>query len=201
MSKIAILDDFVEYAQMAAAPLKQAGHETLIALAPIDFERVLDFGPDVVVLGLYRKAHAFDRPIESLESDVLGFAPLVEMERYPAINVLPIVLLGHGVSEQDLETTVKYDAFLTFPRDVARYPATIEEVAGKNKSRRKISGYVCPTCGGRLTFSREPARDLFCPRDGTVVAVIDQRDALVTTRDGNSRQVLLASLLAPGSER
>ncbi|MBO9539026.1 hypothetical protein J7643_00355 [bacterium] len=197
MSKIAILDDYEAYSQMIAAPLNQAGHETLIALVPIDFERVLDFGPDVIVVALYRKEEAFERPIRDPAADLIGYEALCEMERYPAINLLPIVLLGHGVSSRDVPTHVRYDCFLSFPHDINNFPSEIETVAAKVKSRRKISGYVCPICGNRLTFSEEPVRDLFCPKDGTAVAIINPETALVTGPDGASRHVALETLMPP----
>lgn len=173
-----VIDDVLETAEMAAAPLSQAGHEVLAAVVPIDWEAVMHFGPQVIVSPLYRRTEAQDRPIGDPVQDVIGYEGLLATKDYPAAaQVLPIVLLGIGVKERDLDTQVHYDLFLRLPDDVKLFAPKVLELATKVKSRRKISGYVCPNpgCGSRLVFLTEPARDLFCPRCHTSVAIADQR--------------------------
>jgi uncharacterized protein YbaR (Trm112 family) len=201
MAKVCVIDDFEEYAQMTAAPLQQAGHEVMTQVSEkegeVDFERVISFGPNVVTVGLYRNQIAFNRPIKDISEDVLGYVPLTEMEKYPAINAIPILLIGNALEEQDIPTTVGYDAFLVFPRDIKILLKTVEELAHA-KVRRRISGYVCPTCGGRLTFSASGReQDLFCPRDHTVIAIIDEESCIAKDEWGGIIPCSVAKLLPP----
>ncbi len=197
MAKVAVLNDFEVYAELLAGPLIRAGHVVMIELGPIDFERVLNFGPNVVSLGLYRKKYAFDRPIARFDADVVGYQPLEDMERYPAINVIPLILIGTGLQEKDIPTKLNYDLFLTFPDDLALYLPKVEELAAKVKTRRRISGYVCPSCGSRFVFVQRP-EDLFCPRCGTTVAMMDKTHCIVAVHGvGPMRTCTIAELLAP----
>lgn len=176
MLKVAVFDDYRPYSQMAAAPLHHAGYQTFEVVAEegsIDWERVLNFGPDVISVGLFRKRAAFNRPITNWEEDVLGYIPLRQMEAYPAVNVLPIVLVGSALEDFDVPTAVNYAVFLTLPDDMHLYVPKVEELARTVKTRRKLSGHGCPCCHARLLFLREPAVDLFCPRCGTSVAIVD----------------------------
>ena len=197
MARVALIDDYLEYAEMAAAPLRVAGHETMAAIVPIDFERILKFEPNVISVGLYRKEIAFNRPIEHWEEDVLGYEPLKEMERYPAIGLIPIILIGSALEEQDVPTTVNYDLFLSFPRDLHLYLPKVEELASTVKTNRKISGYVCPWCGSRLVYHRAPARDLFCPRCHTAVAIVDRDRCLMMVNGAGPQVPSNVALLQP----
>lgn len=197
MARMVIINDFGEYAEMDAAPLRERGHEVLLQITEggrsVDFERVVDFGPGVISVGLYRNEQAFDRPIRSFEEDVLGYVPIKQMEAYPAIRVVPLLFLGHCLRPEDVPTTLPYDAFLVLPRDIKQYVPTMEELATKVKSRRKLSGYVCPNCGSRLFFTAN-RNDLFCPRCHTAVSIIDDTEALVVSELGESRTVPLRIL-------
>ena len=183
MRKIAVLNDIPEFARILAAPLREQGFEMMIEVASIDFERLLRFGPNLIILCLNRRLKTFNRPLKSIEEDVIGFKPLVEMEHYPAINIIPIMLVTTGLNEQDLPTTVNYDAFLTLPEDASLYYSLAAELVETVKSRRKISAFVCPHCGSRLTFTVAPARNLFCPRCHTGVVIVDDDSCLVTKPD------------------
>lgn len=174
---VAVLDDYEVYAELLAGPLLRAGNGVMIELAPIDFERLLHFAPNVISVGLYRRKDAYDRPIESVEKDVVGFQPLIDMENYPAINVVPLVLIGTGLVEKDVPTALNYDLFLTFPDDLGLYLPKVEELATKVKTRRKLSGYLCPVCSSRLVYFQRK-EDLFCPRCGTSVAIVDEQNCL-----------------------
>lgn len=173
MARVAIIDAFQTLAQMLASVLREAGHEVLTEIIPIDFERLLHFAPQVIVVSVYRMNKAFDRPIESPERDILGFIPLVSMGEYPALaTCVPVVLVGTGLHERDIPDTLDYDLFLSFPKDSNLFRKKVEELAEKGKGRRKISRYACPHCGSRLTYTSSPD-DLFCPRCHTVVTIID----------------------------
>ena len=187
---------------MAAAPLRSAGHEVLIATIPIDWEQVIDFGPQVVIIALYRKEHAQNGPIQNFETDVLGVKALLEAEEYPAVQVLPILLVGQGVQEGDVPTSLHYDLFLSFPRDVKLYVPKVEELATTVKTRRKLSGYICPCCGSRLVFLTLPAKDLFCPRCHTTVVLTNQRHILYSPRsEGESIKGTIDQITPPTSGR
>lgn len=177
MARVAILDDYQAYGEMIAAPLQRGGHATQITTVPLDFERVLQFMPEVLVLSLYRREQAVARPITDFRADVLGADALAETESYPAVMVLPIVLLGHCVLEAEVPTRLPYDLFLTLPANIATLADQIVRVADMVKSRRKVSGYLCPTCGGRLLYVAQ-TQDLFCPRDFTSVVLIDEEQCL-----------------------
>lgn len=196
MAKIALFNDFPEYAEMIAAPLRGAGHEVLIELVPIDFNRVLHFGPQVISVALYRKEQAFDRPIRNPIDDIMGYTSLLQMESYPAVEVIPILLTGNAVQEKDVPTGLNYDAFLVFPGDIQKLLPTIEHLAKKQKTRRKISGYVCPKCGGRLVFTTSE-KDLFCPRCHTAVAVVGNEGCMFMTPDGQQESCTLDQLIPP----
>lgn len=201
MAKVAILNDYEAYAAFLAGPLIRAGHAVMLELGPIDFERVLHFGPDVVSLGLYRKKEAFDRPIANFEADVVGYKPLADMERYPAISALPLILIATGLREKDVPTTLNYNLFLSFPDDLELYVAKVEELATKVKTRRRISGYVCPCCGSRFVYIQRP-QDLFCPRCGTTVEMVDKVRCLVAAHGvGPSSPCTIAELEAPAPDR
>lgn len=180
MPRVAVLDDLVEVADILGAPLKGEGFEVMAALTSVDFERVLKFKPQLIILGVHRRVSAFDRPIRNLEADVFGYKPLVEMEHYPAISVIPIILISTGLIEQDLPTSLNYDSFLIIPEDAPLFFPKVKELLETVKTRRKISEYVCPNCGSRLTYTRKPVEDLFCPRCHTSVVVIDQENCLIT---------------------
>lgn len=162
---------------IAALAREEGGHEVYGKAPPIDFEELIDFGPDVIVMGLFRRRSAFNRPIEDLQRDVLGLETLTELENYPAIAVVPIVILGNGIEEFEVPLHLNYDLFLFFPDDMHLFLPKLNELAAKEKTRRRISGYVCPTCGSRLTYT-STQRDLFCPRDGTAVALLDNGKCL-----------------------
>lgn len=197
MAKVFILDDLQETIDILAPPLREQGHEVMTDVSPIDFERIMRFRPEVITLNLYRKLEAFDRPIQSVEADVLGFTPLVEMEHYPAISVIPIILLGNCLQEKDVPTSINYDLFLSFPRDATLYLPKVVEIASTVKSRRKISEYVCPRCGSRLTFTLNRENDLFCPRCHTAVAIIPPDTCIARTTEGQTIPCDMAALSPP----
>lgn len=202
MARVAIIEDFQTLAQMLASVLREAGHEVLTEIIPVDFERIGHFAPQVIVVSLHRMNKAFDRPIERAEQDILGYIPLMSLERYPAINCLPIVLLGTGLHERDIPGSVNYDVFLSFPKDSGIFRLKVEELALRAKGRRKISRYVCPHCGSRLSYHANPD-DLFCPRCHTAVAIIDDENCLYSLRDVMERSIpcKVAQLLAPPDAR
>lgn len=200
VSRIVVIDDFKEYAEMTATPLRQAGHEVLTMASeegPLEIERLIQFGPQAIVVGLYRNAQAFDRPIVDWTQDVLGYTPLSQLEKDPTINVLPIMLVGGGLREADIPTTLAYDLFLVFPRDIKLYVPKMEELITKVRTRRKMSAYLCPSCGGRLTYVQGHANDLFCLRCHTAVALVDGEDAVVLSPSGRSMRMPLDAL-SPG---
>ena len=197
MAKVMILDDLQETIDLLAPPLRDQGHELLTDVSPIDFERIMRFKPDVITLNLYRKLEAFDRPIRTIEEDVDGFIPLIEMENYPAIGVIPIILLGNCLQEKDIPTSVNYDLFLSFPRDVTLYFPKVIEIATTVKTRRRISEFVCPRCGSRLTFVQNRHDDLFCPRCHTAVAIINSETCIARTSEGSSLPCDMAALRPP----
>jgi hypothetical protein len=192
MRRVAVLDDVVEVADILAAPLRGEGYEAMTELTSVDFERVINFKPELIILGVHRRVCAFDRPIRNLEDDVYGFKPLVDMEHYPAISVIPIILISTGIKESDLPTTLNYDVFLIIPEDTPLYFPKVKELIDTVKTRRMISEYVCPNCGSRLTYTAKPAKNLFCPRCHTGVVVIDQEHCLIS--EPESHQTRPASM-------
>jgi len=202
MARVAIIDAFQTMAKMLASVLREAGHEVLTELIPVDFERILHFDPQVIVVSLYRMNKAFDRPIDRAERDILGFIPLISMDQYPALNFcVPIALLGTGLHERDIPAGVDYDVFLSLPKDIDLFRAKVEELASKAKGRRRISRYACPHCGSRLTYTSSPD-DLFCPRCQTVVTILDDTNCLYTRPDVPERSIpcKVEQLLPPAAQ-
>jgi Zn finger protein HypA/HybF involved in hydrogenase expression len=180
MQRVAVLDDVLAVADILAAPLRVAGYDVLTDLTSIDFERVLNFKPELIILGLHRRIAAFDRPIQRVEEDLFGIKPLQDMEHYPAISVMPILLVSTGLKEADIPTSVNYDSFLIIPEEAELYLPKVKELIETVKTRRKISQYVCPNCGSRLVYTKSE-KDLFCPRCHTTVSVVDDKHCLVTS--------------------
>lgn len=197
MAKVAIINDVALNARMMAVPLEEAGHEVIVEAEPVDFERIMRFGPQVVVLALWRQAHAIGHPIRSFAADVLGAGHVRAVEDYPALGLLPILIVGNSLKEEEVPCQgLSYDLFLTFPMDFNLYLPKVAELATKVKSRRKISPYLCPKpgCGSRLTYAFEPIRDLFCPKCHTAVALVNHDRCIAKDDDGYdlpcSRQLL-----------
>ncbi|GEM_PF-1544105 len=179
MTKIVVLDGFQEFAQMLSGLLMEDGNEVLTELIPVDFERVINFRPDLIVVALYRMNKAYDRPIERAEDDILGYIPLLSLKNYPSTTLIPLLLVGYGLHERDIPPECcHYDLFLSFPKDIRLFPRKVEELSKQVKSRRKISGYLCPHCESRLTYVARKPDDLFCPRCGTSVAFLDEENCI-----------------------
>lgn len=197
MAKIAILDDYEALGKLTAGPLTVAGYEARIFTSPINFNEVLDFGPDLIEINLYRQKDALDRPIQNIERDVLGFKPLVDLEKYPAAHITPLLLVGIGIIEESIPTSLHYDLFLSFPEDIDLYLPAVLDLTARKKGRRKVSMHVCPVCKGRLTYTQKEL-DLFCPRCHTSVVIIQGTDeCLYMQPGGQSLPCKTSDLLAP----
>jgi hypothetical protein len=185
VTRVVVIDHQTSYAVALSGPLLAAGHEVMAVAPPLDFEGILEFRPQVIVLALGRRQEAFGRPIQGYE-DILGYQALVEMESYPAISILPIALIGRCLLEREIPLKLNYDLFLVFPEDLGLYQTKVEELATKVKTRRKVSRYLCPACRSRLTYSDKQA-DLLCLRCGTAVAIIDEESITYLGPDGIHR--------------
>jgi hypothetical protein len=119
------------------------------------------------------------------------------MEHYPAINVIPIILISTGLEESDIPTTVNYDSFLIIPEDAPLYFPKVKELIETVKTRRMISEFVCPNCGSRLTYIVKPAKNLFCPRCHTGVVVIDHDRCLISDPESQESRPGSMDLLRP----
>lgn len=196
MAKVACLKDFYEYAVMIAALCECGGHTAFKSQHPVDFEAVIDFGPDLVVLGLFRKRSAYNRPLVNLEEDVLGLATARDIESYPAIRVKPILLLGNGIEAREVPDWFHYDLFLFFPDDLPLFLPKVEELATRVKTRRTLSCYICPHCGSRLTYVHNAAKELFCPRCHTAVSLIPEENRCLYTigSTGDTRHCTLVEI-------
>lgn len=193
--RVVVIDDYEEYADMVAAPLRHAGHTVLTTTSPVDFDRVLAFQSEVIAVGIFRQEIAFDRPIRDFEQDVLGAKPIRELESYPAITAVPIAIAATGLHEQDVPTTLRYDLFLTLPRDIKEYVPRLEALA-RQPRRRQLSDYVCPNdaCRSRLFHVGSGGQDLYCPRCGAGVAMT--ATGILYTLPDNPRRSIDAPLSA-----
>lgn len=197
MAKVAIIKPYFEYAKMIGALVEEGGHETLLEVPPVDWERVMNFGPEALVTGVFRKRIAFNRPIENFKDEVLGSDIVETIQSYPAIWSTPTLLLGNAVEERDVPLTLRYDLFLIFPDDMFVFLRSLDELTKMVKSKRKVSGYICPNCGSRLTYLKEPVKDLFCPRCHTAVAIIDHESCLAQDADGKQIACDLSQIAPP----
>lgn len=182
MAKVAVLNHHPIMARMFARPLDDAGHDTLTSAPPFDLERIIDYGPQAIVVVLDRRPCAGSRAIADPEADIFGYEALEALEAYPAIQLIPILVLGNALYAVEVPTSARYDLFLSLPDELDRYVRTIGVLTERLKTRRRLSGFLCPICNGRLTFSRQPARDLFCPRCYTAVNLVEGDEGLMLAR-------------------
>ena len=200
MARVVVLNDHPDLIDMLGSPLVRAGHRVLDEASPLDLEEILRFGPDVLVVGVSRKPGAVGHPIPLPPEELWGYHAVVQLESEPVLALVPMIVVGVGVFEPEFPLKLPYDLFLTFPDDMRLYGAKVAELATLVKTRRKISGYVCPVpgCGSRLVYLREPVRDLSCPKCGVGVALIDAEHMTWCDVEGGSHEGLLADLRAPG---
>lgn len=199
MARIAVLDDYPVGLGALVASLEAHGHHVLGELAPVDFEAVIQFKPKVLVVGLARRSEAYDRPLEDLDRDVLGYQALTALGGQPALHSLPIVVVGVGLKERELRLPVPAVYFLTFPDDMEVFPAKVAELA-KRKQTRYISDFKCPklSCGGRLMYFKQPIKDLFCPKCGSSVALIDDEHGVWMCPEGRQHACTVEELRVTG---
>ncbi|MNT08208.1 hypothetical protein D3C72_1429430 [compost metagenome] len=126
------------------------------------------FGPDLLILGLFRQPHALDRPLGHLEQDVAGLDVARALERFEPVRTTPVLILGHGIGEAALPAGLHYDLFLQFPTDLRVFLAKVQELAALG-ARRALSGYRCPHCGSQLAGASPDEAMLQCARCLTAV--------------------------------
>jgi uncharacterized protein YbaR (Trm112 family) len=194
MSRIAAIKDYREFAVMIGGLLEDAGHEVLRDSPPVDWERLVDFDPDLVVIGFFRRRTAYNRAIEDFDRDILGGETLRAIESYPAIRVKPILAIGNGVEAREIPNEFRFDAFVYFPDEMGRFLPTVDELARKDR-RRSFSAYQCPVCHARLTYAKQNRKELFCPRCHTGVSILDEVHCMYQARAlAPSQSCLLADL-------
>lgn len=199
MLRVAVLDDHPDLVDSLGSPLIRARHRVHTQVAPVDFEEIMAFAPQVIVVGVSRKPESVGR-IGVLEpDDIYGYKAISGMQAYPAIALVPILVVGVGLFEPEFPWRLNYDLFLTFPDEMKLYADKVAELAALRKTRRRISGYVCPApgCGSRLAYVKEPIRDLSCPKCGVGVALIDDTHGTWLDVHGGSHPCLLTDLRAP----
>lgn len=198
MSRIALIDDFAAKLEILSAPLAARGYEMQTSVKPIDLEQIIQFNPDLIVVALCRRTEAFNRPIEDLHTDVMGIEPLVQLEQYPAIETIPIMLLGDALVETDIPTTLHYNLFLSFPKDFSLYFSKVDELAQGPRKRRRMASMLCPHCAGRLSMVEGAARDLFCLRCHTAVSLFDDDGCTyIVGGSGQAQSCRQADLVPP----
>lgn len=196
MLRIALLNDHQMVLTALEAPLIQAGHQVRSDVSPIDWEAVVRFDPQVIIAGISRSREAVGRAILDPSEDAVGYRALLDMRNYPAITAVPIVLVGMGIDERELPVPTHYDLFLYFPDDMETFVPRIEELTRTLKRRRTISEYRCPNpgCDSRLTHTRDRERDLFCPKCGSAVAILDDDQAIWRGPSGKHEPANLAEM-------
>ncbi len=203
MARVVVVDDHPELIDLLGSPLVRAGHRVLDEVAPLDFDEIMHFAPQVIVAGVSRRQSAVTKATELDGEDLYGYHAIANMVGYPAISLIPILVVGVGVFEREFPLALNYDLFLTFPDDMGIFVQKVGEFASLIKTRRRISAYVCPSpgCGSRLAFLKEPIRDLSCPRCGVGVALIDETHGTWLDAQGVSHPCLLEELRAPVGRR
>ena len=121
MGRIAIVNDSPETVAMLKAFLTKGSHEFLGLIGATKYvrDRVVAFGPDVLVLPLYRCRESLDRPIADYLRDIKGAGVALMLGRERALLKVPIILVGFATAAedipQDLLPPLRYDHFLDFP--------------------------------------------------------------------------------------
>lgn len=198
MGKVAVIKDYVEFAIMLGSLLESEGHQVLTASPPVDWDAVLDFGPDLTVIGFFRQRRAHDRPIEDFEKDVFGTETLRAIEAYPAIRVKPLLAIGNGVEADELPEDFRVDDFVYFPDEMCRFLEKVDTLAHSKKGNLRLSEYGCLVCGGRLSYPKSSKHELFCLRCHTAISLIDAERCIYQARsEGETLTCRLEQLRRP----
>lgn len=168
MFKVASINESHDYAAMVSALCETEGHRTFTSIWPVDAEKLAVFEPDLLILGLFRQPHAFDRPLHHPEQDVAGLDVARALDRCESVRTTPVLILGHGIGEAALPGWLHYDLFLQFPTDMRVFLAKVQELAALG-ARRALSGYRCPHCGSQLADAASAEAALQCARCHTAV--------------------------------
>lgn len=152
MTKIAILNDEPEVVALMARFLTERGHEfmKLIGDTPLVREHVIAFGPQLILVPIYRAPERVGKPLEDFYRDVHGACMLESIARTPELQGTPLLVFSFSVRldeiPPDLRSLIRDDAFLLFPE-------------GLQELNPLISGYLGPA-GGSLADLRRLTSDV-----------------------------------------
>ena len=204
MSRIGTVSDNREYSDMLKWLLEHHGHEVVALTAPVDFEHLFAFKPEVLIVSIARKASAWGRPMEDFSRDVVGAESLRLLETYPSVYYLSVVVVGIGLREDELKTRLRIRRFASFPEDLYDLitdPQGIERYVDEQR-HRKVSPYACPNCTAPMLYVGRSQHDLICPRCLAVVAILEDADyVLYSTEPGAMLRHLPCSELRRLDER
>lgn len=136
MAKIAVLNDTPEVVVLLTNFLTH-GHHTFfkrIGTSQFVIDSIVAFGPDVMVLPLYRAPEALGAPITNYREQIHGSAMLERVSQCPELAAVPIVIFGFSTRPEempdDYRSRVRFDVFLTFPEGLQDLNPTISSLVG-----------------------------------------------------------------------
>lgn len=136
MAKIAILNDTPEVVVLLGNFITQGHHEFLkrIGTSRYVLETIVAFGPDLMVVPLYRVPECIGLPITDYATQVKGAHMLEHLCTCPALDRVPIIVFAFSTRLQEmpaeLRKKVRFNAFLTFPDGLQELNPTISSLVG-----------------------------------------------------------------------
>jgi hypothetical protein len=129
MARVGILSDYADVTVLVDR-LLTPGHELIHLEHPLRPTVPLDEVPDVLIVPVFRRPHAFDRPIKTFREDVAGGHLLEDIWKVMDGHQRPVIIFGIGVTHKDVPPHIRYHAFLTFPQAIQELNPLISALVG-----------------------------------------------------------------------
>lgn len=134
MAKVVSIHESSVYGDIIGAFLGGLGHEVLNLRPPLAPDLIEGFGPDVIVLSLYRKDGAMGDPIEEPEVDLGGLSSYHEfLEKTRPDTRAPVVIVGVGLTPSDLPFGLDDMEFAAFSPDLEELSQDLNAAIQKRK--------------------------------------------------------------------
>lgn len=136
MAKIAVLNDTPEVVVLLSRFLTHGRHTFFKRIGTSRFvlDSIVAFGPDLMIVPLYRAPEALGSPITDYRTQIKGSEMLEHLSRCPELAAVPIVVFGFSTRLQempeDFRSTVRFNVFLGFPEGLQELNPTISSLVG-----------------------------------------------------------------------